>query len=100
LCPRSPAESSPTRRWRPIERIVGTYEKLKASEVPLLLLVADPGAIMKPEVIEQLQGDLPRMQTEEIGPGMHFVQETQPTTIGKAVDAWIAGLPAWSGAPK
>jgi haloalkane dehalogenase len=75
-------------------RIEGTYEKLKASEVPLLLLLADPGAIMNPKVVEQLQADLPRIQIEEIGPGIHFVQESQPTAIGKAVDAWIAVLPA------
>jgi len=73
-------------------RMNATYEKIKASDIPLLLLVADPGAIMKPEVIEQLQADLPRMRTEEIGPGMHFVQETQPTAIGRAIGNWITGL--------
>ena len=73
-------------------QIENTYEKLKTSDIPLLLLVAEPGAIMKPTVIEQLQRDLPRLQTEEIGPGMHFIQETSPSAVGKAVSDWIDWL--------
>jgi hypothetical protein len=34
------------------------------------------------------------METKNIGPGMHYVQETQPTNIGNAVESWIAGLEA------
>ncbi|MFT4623675.1 MAG: haloalkane dehalogenase [Myxococcota bacterium] len=40
------------------ERVAATYEKLKASRVPLLMLVGDPGAIMRPELVEQLQTEL------------------------------------------
>jgi haloalkane dehalogenase len=74
-------------------RITATYEKLKASKVPLLLLTADPGAIMKPALVARLQADLPRMQTEKVGPGLHYVQESQPTNIGRAVHEWASQLP-------
>lgn len=73
-------------------RIAATYEKLKASKVPLLLLTAEPGAIMNPDFVAKLQADLPRMQTEKIGPGLHYLQESQPTNIGKAVRAWTSKL--------
>ncbi len=80
------------------KRISATYGKLKASKVPLLLLLATPGAIMTPGTVKQLTVDLPRMATESIGPGLHYVQETQPTRIGKALDKWIGTLPPWKGA--
>ncbi len=73
-------------------RMSATYEKLKNSTMPLLLLTADPGMIMDPNLVATLKRELPRMTTEEIGPGMHYVQETQPTNIGKALNRWITGL--------
>ena len=73
-------------------RITQTYEKLKTSSVPLLLLVADPGAIVKAEFAETLKRELPRMETRDIGPGIHYVQETQPTKIGHAAASWIPTL--------
>ena len=99
------AHRKPTRVWPqevPFEdgpmdnrkRIAATYEKLKASEVPLLLLLAEPGAIMKPPLVKKLRAELPRIKTEDIGPGIHYVQETQPTNVGKGVARWLTGLPA------
>lgn len=81
-------------------RIDATYDTLVASEVPLLMLTADPGAIMNEDVIAQLQAELPRLQTQSVGAGVHYLQETQPTAIGTAVNAWALTLPAWTGAPE
>jgi haloalkane dehalogenase len=99
------AHRKPTRVWPqevPIDmdpsdnhdRITATYDKLKASEVPLLMLVGDPGMIMRPALVEKLQTELPRLETQEVGPGMHYLQEAQPTAIGQAVNAWALELPA------
>lgn len=103
-----PAHRKPVRVWPqeiPIDgsparnhiRITNTYEKLKASSIPLLLLIAEPGMIMKEEFVAGLKDELPRMETQEIGPGMHFIQETQPTNIGKAIANWVALLAAYAG---
>jgi len=73
-------------------RIAATYERLKGSDIPLLLLVAEPGMIMSEQLVATLQAELPRLVTKKIGPGMHYVQETQPTNIGRAVANWIAEL--------
>jgi haloalkane dehalogenase len=86
-----PIDGSPERTHT---RIATTYEKLKQSNVPLLLLVAEPGMIMSEQLVATLESELPRMETKNIGPGMHYVQETQPTNIGNAVESWIAGLEA------
>ncbi len=84
-----PISGSPERTHT---RIAATYERLKESTMPLLLLTAEPGMIMNAESVATLKRDLPRMKTVGIGPGMHYVQETQPTKIGKAVASWIAEL--------
>lgn len=84
-----PISGSPERTHT---RIAATYERLKESTLPLLLLVAEPGMIMNEQSVETLERDLPRMTTKEIGPGMHYVQETQPTRIGNSVASWIREL--------
>ena len=84
-----PFDGIPARTHVPI---AATYEKLKVSDVPLLLLVAEPGLIMTEDRVAIFESELPRMETKNIGPGMHYVQETQPTNIGKALASWIAGL--------
>jgi haloalkane dehalogenase len=73
-------------------RMAATYDRLRTSTTPLLLLVAEPGVLMDDQLVETLRAELPRMEVENIGPGMHYVQETQPTNIGKAVASWIARL--------
>ena len=104
-----PAHRKPTRVWpqevpfggEPAEtaaRLQATYEKLKVSNVPLFMLTVDPGAVMKADLVEQIRSDIPRLQTEHVGPGVHYVQETQPTAIGQAIHSWEATLPAWTGA--
>lgn len=55
--------------------------------------------IMRPELVTQLRSELPRMQVEKVGPGMHYLQETQPTAIGKEVGKWAGTLPPWKGEP-
>ncbi len=84
-----PIDGTPERNFILISE---TYEKLKESSIPLLLLVGDPGMIMKEEFVATLKNELPRMETRKIGPGMHFLQETQPTNIGQATGSWITTL--------
>jgi len=80
------------------KRMMATYNKIKTSKVPLLLLTADPGAIIKPEVAARFKKDMPRLKVQAVGAGIHYIQETQPTAIGKALVKWIGALPAWKGA--
>jgi len=75
-------------------RISFNYAALQQSDTPLLLLHAQPGVIMNERAVASLQQDLPRMQTVSIGPGMHYVQETQPTNIGTAIADWLVDLDA------
>jgi haloalkane dehalogenase len=59
-----------------------------STDVPKLLLTFDPGAIMTPSTIEWCQEHIAALQTEDIGPGLHFVQEDNGPAIGRAIARW------------
>ncbi len=73
-------------------RVAGNYDKLQHASMPLLLLHATPGAIVQGKYLDHLRQDLPRMTEVDIGPGLHFIQESQPTNIGNAIDRWTVDL--------
>lgn len=74
-------------------RIGANYDWLVASDVPVLMLYADPGMIWTKKTRPQLEKDLPRMEMVFIGSGLHFLQEVQPTRIGESLSTWIDTLP-------
>jgi len=41
------------------------------------------------EYVESFKRDLPRMRVQDIGPGLHYLQEAQPTRIGDVSAKWI-----------
>lgn len=94
----------PVRQW-PLEipldgepadntrRIGANYDWLRESDVPLLMLYADPGMIWTKKTRPDLFEELPRMQTISVGSGMHYLQEVQPTLIGTTIADWIETLP-------
>jgi haloalkane dehalogenase len=59
-----------------------------STDVPKLLLTFDPGAIMTPSTIRWCQEHIAALQTEDIGPGLHFVQEDNGPAIGRAIARW------------
>ena len=98
-----PPSRKPLWRWPneiPIEgepadvvEIVQAYsEWFGKSDLPKLLLNAQPGAIMGEPLVEWCRSNMRNLKTVEIGPGAHFVQEDQPHAIGEAVAAWYRGL--------
>ena len=70
-------------------RIGENFAWLRASDVPLLMIYAEPGMIWteatRPDLIEAL----PRMETVSIGSGLHYLQEVQPTKIGVTIANWL-----------
>ncbi len=71
--------------------IVESYGRwLAQSEVPKLLVNADPGAILRGPQREFCRS-WPN-QTEVTVPGSHFIQEDSPERIGEALSSWYARL--------
>ena len=58
------------------------------SETPKLLLHFEPGAIMR-NLVGWCEENFKNLKTVNGGAGVHFVQEDQPTTIGKEIAAWM-----------
>ncbi len=74
-----------------VHDIVAAYGAwLAASEVPKLLVSAEPGAILQGPHLDFCRTFA--NQTEVAVPGIHFVQEDAPDEIGEAVAAFVAAL--------
>ena len=65
---------------------------LQQTELPKLLLHATPGALIPAATVPALQQALKKLKTVDIGPGVHFVQEDNPHTIGRELAKWYQGL--------
>ena len=64
-------------------------EWLKSSEVPKLVLYAEPGMFLNKQIAETMQKLFPNVEAAFIGEGLHFVQESQPDAIGQAIATWL-----------
>ena len=58
-------------------------------DVPKLLLIFDPGAIMTEPVVAWCREHIAALEVEELGPGLHYVQEDRGPAIGRAIAAWM-----------
>ena len=76
-----------------VVELVGAYaDWLGQSQVPKLLLYSHPGAILRSDLVEWCRQNVSALDTVDIGPGLHFVQEDRPHEIGKAIGGWYARL--------
>jgi haloalkane dehalogenase len=94
------ASRKPTLVW-PLEIPIGgqpadTTETLKAIEtfmaatdLPILLLYASPGAVVPPSAVPWYENRIRNLETVYVGPGLHFIQEDQPEAIGRALREWL-----------
>ena len=71
-----------------VEAVRANAAYLSSSEVPKLLLTFEPGAIMRPELVEWCRANLKNLEIHPAGKGLHFVQEDEPDTIGRAIAEW------------
>ena len=70
-----------------VEIVTAYADWLSTSDVPKLLVVAEPGAILRGPQLEFCR-TWPN-QTEITVSGNHFLQEDSPDEIGAAIAAWI-----------
>jgi len=62
---------------------------LEESELPKLLLWFKPGALINKHVVADAEKTLPNLKVVYLGSGIHFVQEDQPSAIGREVLTWM-----------
>lgn len=74
------------------EAVTAFNEWTKTSKTPKLLFYAQPGAIFPEEVVEWCRDNLSNLETVDIGPGSHFIQEDNPHLIGSETARWFLQL--------
>ncbi len=75
-----------------VARVQAYADWLATNDIPKLFVNAEPGSILVGAQREFCRGW--RNQREITVAGRHFIQEDSGAEIGRAVAAWIAGLPA------
>jgi haloalkane dehalogenase len=72
--------------------IVNEYGQwLAGSDLPKLLIAADPGAILRKGALEFCRS-WPNQEEVTVA-GIHFIQEDSPDEIGEAIAGWLTQLP-------
>lgn len=64
-------------------------EKLQQSDVPKLLLYADPGILIPQQMVDWCSENLPALEAVHVGAGTHYIQEDHPQVIGQAIAGWM-----------
>lgn len=62
---------------------------LRRSQTPKLLLHGTPGALIQSEDVAWCRANIKNLDTVNVGPGVHYLQEDQPTAIAEAIDKWM-----------
>ena len=62
---------------------------LESSDVPKLLIHADPGLLISPDTAADYRQRLPNTEVAAAGAGLHYFQEDQPEGIGRAIRGWM-----------
>lgn len=74
-----------------VVEVVESYSKwLLESDIPKMLIHAQPGVLVPPQAVEWLEQNVPNLTTVDIGPGVHFVQEDNPRAIAAALETWVS----------
>lgn len=59
------------------------------TDMPVLLAYAEPGVLVPPQAVPYYTGLIQNIETSFIGQGLHFIQEDQPHSIGRAIEDWL-----------
>lgn len=71
-----------------VHAVIETYSNwLRTSEIPKLLIRAEPGAILRDRTLA-IARSFPNQQETSVA-GIHFIQEDAPDEIGEAVRDWL-----------
>lgn len=73
------------------------HRALAQSSYPKLLFAGDPGAVVSPTFAESFASGLKGCTVVHIGPGIHYLPEDNPKTIGSAIHGWVAELEVAAG---
>lgn len=59
------------------------------TEMPVLLLYAEPGAVVPPSAVGWYVQRIANLETSFVGQGFHYIQEDHPDAIGREIADWM-----------
>ena len=74
------------------EAVSSYSQKLQQSDLPKLLLFAQPGGILKEREVAWCREQLKNLTAVDIGEGIHYIQEDNPHLIGEELAEWYRGI--------
>ncbi|MGB0505129.1 MAG: haloalkane dehalogenase [Pikeienuella sp.] len=81
-----PIEGSP----QDVYAVVDDYSRwLGQTEIPKLLFYGTPGGTVQKANVAWCKQHMPNLETVDIGPGIHFLQEDNPHLIGEKLVEWM-----------
>jgi len=72
-----------------IQKIEAALSEFK---FPLLLIKGNPGAVIPESRVKWLQEKMPHLVVDDIGPGIHYLQEDNPEGIGNSIVDWSSKI--------
>lgn len=66
-----------------------SFEYIKLSETPKLMLYGEPGMLWNNEEKNRYQHSFKRLKTQSVGPGLHYLPEDQPQQVAAQITNWI-----------
>jgi haloalkane dehalogenase len=76
-------------------RFSANLANLVDSDVPKLLLHAEPGVLVGPDVVDWCRANLSRLTVADVGgPAGHFLPEDRPAEVAAALIEWVQSLDA------
>jgi len=63
---------------------------MRETDLPMLLLHASPGMIIKKKDVSALEKIIKNLRTVDVGKGKHYIQEDHPQQIGHAISDWAS----------
>jgi len=72
-----------------VEAVNRYSEWFFASDIPKLMIHAEPGALIPPEAAEYLKANLMNLTAANIGAGVHYLQEDNPAAISTTIAEWL-----------
>lgn len=66
---------------------------LATTPIPKLLFHGSPGILVTPDHVRRFKAAWPSLETIDIGPGLHYLQEDAPHVIGEGIAAWLEAGP-------
>ena len=86
LARETPIGNEPLAVWN---AVADYSRKLGESDIPKLMLYAHPGALLTEQNVEWVKRNYRNLTSVDIGPGIHFLQESSPHRIGTEIAAWL-----------